>query len=104
MLLQRTKRRLATIMSVPESPPSVLTPAPTPRAAARGAPQRGPVILVHGLWMSGAVCAIQRAQLARRGYRTSVFSYPSIRLSLDEIASRLGHAVIALQAPRVQVV
>jgi pimeloyl-ACP methyl ester carboxylesterase len=54
--------------------------------------------------MSGAVCAIQRAQLARLGYRVSVFSYPSIRLALDEIASRLGHALIALKAPHVHVV
>ena len=62
------------------------------------------MIVVHGLWMTGAVFAVQRAQLARHGYRASAFSYPSTRLALDEIASRLAHAVTALQASRVHLV
>jgi pimeloyl-ACP methyl ester carboxylesterase len=51
--------------------------------------------------MTGAVCAVQRAQLKRRGYRTSAFSYSSTRLPLAEIASRLAHAVMACAAPPV---
>ena len=62
------------------------------------------MIVVHGLWMTGAVCALQRAQLARCGYRTFAFSYPSIRLPLDEIASRLAQAVSALRTSPVHLV
>lgn len=54
--------------------------------------------------MTGAVFAVQRVQLARHGYRASAFSYPSTRLSLDEIASRLAHAVLALQTPNVHLI
>jgi pimeloyl-ACP methyl ester carboxylesterase len=46
------------------------------------------IVVVHGLWMTGAVFALQRIRLARRGYRVLAFSYPSMRLALDEIASR----------------
>jgi pimeloyl-ACP methyl ester carboxylesterase len=61
-------------------------------------------MVVHGLWMTGAVFAIQRVQLARRGYRAIAFSYASTRLALDEIASRLAQAVIAQQVPCVHLV
>ena len=53
--------------------------------------------------MTGAVCAIQRAQLKHRGYRTTAFSYSSTRLPLAEITSRLAHAVTACAAPRVHI-
>lgn len=59
------------------------------------------VVVVHGLWMTGAVFALQRARLARYGYRVEAFSYPSVRLGMDEIASRLTRFVTALDAPRV---
>jgi pimeloyl-ACP methyl ester carboxylesterase len=62
------------------------------------------IVVVHGLWMTGAVFALQRAQLARRGYRALAFSYPSMRLALDEIASRLARFVTALGAPQVHFV
>lgn len=65
---------------------------------------RSPVLLVHGLWMTGAVCTVQRIQLARQGYRVQTFSYASTRLSLDDIAGRLAHAVRVLHAPRVHLV
>ena len=61
-------------------------------------------MLVHGLWMTGAVCAIQRAQLTRRGYRVAVFSYASIRRSLTDIASHLAQAIVALGTAPVHVV
>jgi len=54
--------------------------------------------------MTGAVFALQRAQLAKRGYRASPFSYSSIRLPLDEIATRLAHEVKAAAAPSVDIV
>jgi pimeloyl-ACP methyl ester carboxylesterase len=78
-----------------------LNPEQISQSTRRGKPADGPVIVVHGLWMTGAVCAIQRAQLKRRGYRTSAFSYSSTRLPLAEIASRLAHAVTASATPRV---
>ncbi len=62
------------------------------------------VVVVHGLWMTGAVFALQRAQLARYGYRVAAFSYPSIRLGMDEIASRLARFVATLNAARVHFV
>jgi pimeloyl-ACP methyl ester carboxylesterase len=54
--------------------------------------------------MTGAVFALQRLWLARSGYRVVTFSYPSIRLGLDEIASRLARFVAKLQAPRAHFV
>jgi pimeloyl-ACP methyl ester carboxylesterase len=54
--------------------------------------------------MTGAVFAVQRAQLARLGFRASAFSYASTRLSLDEIASRLAHAIVAMQTPNVHLI
>jgi pimeloyl-ACP methyl ester carboxylesterase len=57
---------------------------------------RATVVVVHGLWMTGAVLALQRLWLARRGYRVAAFSYPSMRVGLDEIASRLARFVTRL--------
>lgn len=69
-----------------------------------GSSERPTIIVVHGLWMTGAVLALQRAQLARRGYRVLPFSYPSIRLPLDEIAGRLARFVATLGSSRVHFV
>jgi pimeloyl-ACP methyl ester carboxylesterase len=62
------------------------------------------IVIVHGLWMTGLVFALQRAQLARRGYSLRTFNYPSLRLSLDEIALRLARCVNALQTSGVHLV
>jgi pimeloyl-ACP methyl ester carboxylesterase len=64
-------------------------------------PALATAVVVHGLWMTSAVFALQRAQLARYGYRIAAFSYPSVRLGMDEIALRLARFVAALGAPRV---
>lgn len=53
--------------------------------------ERETVILVHGLWVHGAVMALMRHRIARCGYRTASYSYPSIRLTLTENAQRLAH-------------
>jgi pimeloyl-ACP methyl ester carboxylesterase len=63
-------------------------------SAAEAAPRT--IVVVHGLWMVGAVFALQRAQLTRSGYRTVAFSYPSTRLAIDEIAARLVRFVAGL--------
>ena len=65
---------------------------------------RATVVVVHGLWMTGAVFTLQRVWLARHGYRVATFSYPSIRLGLDEIASRLARFVAGLNVPRTHFV
>src|SRR5262245_56713082 len=62
------------------------------------------VVVVHGLWMTGAVFALLRLRLTRFGYRVAAFSYPSTRLTLDEIASRLARFVALLGAGRVDLV
>lgn len=67
-------------------------------------PRTHTIVIVHGLWMTGAVFALQRAQLARRGYRALAFSYPSMRLALDEIAARLARFVTALGVAHVHFV
>ncbi len=48
------------------------------------------MILVHGLWMHGAVMALMRWRIARCGYRAVSYSYPSMRLTLAENAARLA--------------
>jgi pimeloyl-ACP methyl ester carboxylesterase len=48
------------------------------------------VILVHGLWMHGAVMAMMRRRIARCGYRVESYSYPSMRLTLTGNAERLA--------------
>lgn len=65
---------------------------------------RATVVVVHGLWMTGAVLALQRLWLARHGYRVAAFSYPSIRVGLDEIASRLARFVARLDVARAHFV
>lgn len=65
---------------------------------------RATVVVVHGLWMTGAVFTLQRVWLARHGYRAATFSYPSIRLGLDQIASRLARFVAGLNVPRTHFV
>ncbi len=54
--------------------------------------------------MTGAVFAVQRAQLARRGFRAVPFSYASTRLALDEIAARLASFIDSLHIPRVDLI
>lgn len=51
------------------------------------------VVLVHGLWMHGIVFALFRRQLARRGFVTRSFSYPSVRAGLSQNVSALARFV-----------
>jgi pimeloyl-ACP methyl ester carboxylesterase len=61
-------------------------------------------VVVHGLWMTGSMLALQRRRLVQQGYRTLTFSYPSIRASLDEIASRLAALLRSLQGVPVHLI
>jgi pimeloyl-ACP methyl ester carboxylesterase len=47
------------------------------------------VILVHGLWMHGAVMTLMRRRIAHCGYRALNYSYPSMELTLTGNAERL---------------
>ncbi len=47
------------------------------------------VILVHGLWMHGLVCAPLAGRLRRRGFRVALFSYRSLRWGMADIGVRL---------------
>jgi len=51
---------------------------------ADGAARGDLVVLVHGLWMTGAVGALLARRLRTCGFDPALFSYPSVRLTLDE--------------------
>jgi pimeloyl-ACP methyl ester carboxylesterase len=60
------------------------------------------VILVHGLYMTGAELGFLRHRLARvHGFRTRIFRYRSVGASLAENAARLEAFVAASEGPRV---
>ena len=48
------------------------------------------VVLVHGLWMNGAVMGWMARRIARAGYTVHCYTYPSVRLSMAENARRLA--------------
>ena len=48
------------------------------------------VVLVHGLWMHGAVMQWMARRIARAGYEVHCYSYPSVRMSLAENVRRLA--------------
>jgi len=50
---------------------------------------REAVVFVHGIWLNGWEMALLRRRVARCGYRTFVFHYPSVRCSPREGARRL---------------
>ena len=49
-----------------------------------------PVVLVHGLWMHGALMQWMARRIARAGFATHCFTYPSVRLTMSENARRLA--------------
>ncbi|HEY0721155.1 MAG TPA: alpha/beta fold hydrolase [Gammaproteobacteria bacterium] len=51
---------------------------------------KGTVVLVHGLWMSGAEMALLRHRLRRCGYRVFQFRYRTVGCSVSENARRLN--------------
>jgi pimeloyl-ACP methyl ester carboxylesterase len=63
------------------------------------------VVLVHGIWMPGAVMALLKQHLEHdHGFRGYLFSYASIRGTLDENAELLADFVRDLGADRVHLV
>lgn len=66
--------------------------------------ERETVILVHGLWVHGAVMSLMRRRIARCGYRSVCYSYPSMRRTLSENAERLAQYCRGIAAPRIHFV
>jgi pimeloyl-ACP methyl ester carboxylesterase len=62
------------------------------------------VILVHGLWVHGALMELLRRRIARCGYRALTYSYPSMRFTLTENAECLARYCRGIGAARLNFV
>lgn len=62
------------------------------------------VILIHGLWMSGAEMFRLRQRLTEAGYECHQFRYPSVKCSPEENAQRLHKLAHSIDAPVVHFV
>ncbi len=66
--------------------------------------EQASVVLVHGLWMKGAALGLQRLRIAHRGFDARIFSYASMRDTLQENAGRLSQFVSGLPAAKIHLV
>jgi pimeloyl-ACP methyl ester carboxylesterase len=71
---------------------------------ARASGQRELVVLVHGLWMSGIVFALLARRLRACGFDVVLFSYPSVRLTLEQNIRRLERLVASHPSPQTHFV
>lgn len=62
------------------------------------------VVLVHGLWVHGITMELMRRRIERQGYRALAYSYPSMKLTLDENEKRLAQYCRNLEVPRLHFV
>jgi pimeloyl-ACP methyl ester carboxylesterase len=62
------------------------------------------VILVHGLWMHGIAFVAQRYWLAQNGFAVRTFSYPSVRLNLDENSRLLSGYLATISSSTINIV
>ncbi len=62
------------------------------------------VVLLHGLWMSGWAMAAQRRWLAAGGFAVEVFSFPTVRETLDHNARSLAAFARSCTGSRVHLV
>ena len=65
---------------------------------------QGTVVLVHGLWLSGWSLYVLGQRLARYGFETCPFSYPSVSQNLLQNAERLQRFLVHLERPLVHLV
>ncbi len=63
-----------------------------------------PVVLLHGLFLSGWVMVWLARQLRRCGLHTAIFSYPTRRRSPADNARDLAAFLVHLSAPRIDLV
>ena len=47
-------------------------------------------MLVHGLWVHGAVMLLMQRRIARAGYRVLAYSYPTVKLVTDRERATAG--------------
>jgi pimeloyl-ACP methyl ester carboxylesterase len=62
---------------------------------------RAVTVLVHGLWTHGLLMQPQRRYLVNAGFDAVCYSYPSVRFTLTENASRLAQFARSLNVPVV---
>ena len=62
------------------------------------------VVLVHGLWMRGAVFAVHAHWLRQHGFATHCFTYASVRAGIAESAAQLDRYIAAVNAPAIHLV
>lgn len=62
------------------------------------------VVVVHGLWMHGMVMAWMAWRIEHNGYTVHCYTYPTVRLSLAENASRLAAYCQSLGVRRLHLV
>ncbi|VAX13393.1 hypothetical protein MNBD_GAMMA24-2130 [hydrothermal vent metagenome] len=63
--------------------------------------KRPPVVLVHGIWMTGIEMLWLRYRLHRCGYQTYSFHYPSLRRTPSENAASLNRFLKKIEADRI---
>ncbi len=63
-----------------------------------------PVVLVHGIWMTGVELLPLAARLRLAGFAPSIFRYASVRGDLDSSAGQLAAWIARLDAPRCHIV
>ncbi len=61
-------------------------------------------MLVHGLWMHGALMSWLGRRLTRAGYTVHLYTYPSVRMGMAENARRLAAYCQTLGALRLHLV
>ncbi|MEZ5593293.1 MAG: alpha/beta hydrolase [Gammaproteobacteria bacterium] len=62
------------------------------------------IVLVPGIYMPGLSLAVLARRLRKAGFQCRIFSYPSLRVSVDENAARLYRSVQTLNAATVHYV
>ena len=62
------------------------------------------VVLIHGLYMHGACMTLLARRLSRQGYRTRLFTYPSLRQPLAASVLALSGLVRSAATPVVHLV
>jgi pimeloyl-ACP methyl ester carboxylesterase len=62
------------------------------------------VLLVHGLWLHGLSMRLIQRRLEKHGYRVCAYSYPSVRLNLEQNADRLRRFCETLPSGKIHFV
>jgi len=63
---------------------------------------KGTVLFVHGLWMTGAEALLLRRHLAAHGWRVAVMPYSSMAESMDSVARRCAGQAQAIARRTLQ--